>query len=205
VGRLVIQIEGIWWPDNVGDKWQHAFKHVMSAEWAIDRCKHHRVAVQAGGNIGLWPRIMARYFERVVTFEPDSISRECLMKNVPDNVSVEDMALGAEITRCSMLRKSLGTHRIGPGEDVAMTTIDSMKMRVLDLLQLDIEGYELFALEGAAETILRCKPLIQVELRDNMLARYGASSDIVRAWLETMDYFQVSAQAGSDFVFECAH
>ncbi len=205
MGRLVIQIYGIWFPDNVGDRWQHAFKHVESAKWGIMHCKHHRIAVQAGGNVGLWPRLMAQVFERVVTFEPDAISRECLTKNVPSNVSVEGMALGDTIARCGMLRKSLGTHRIVAGQDVAVTTIDSMKLPVLDLLQLDIEGYEWNALSGAVETIARCKPLIQVELRDNMLKRYGQSSASVRNWLGAAGYHQVSAQAGSDFVFQCAH
>ncbi len=106
---------------------------------------------------------------------------------------------------CGLSHKSLGSHRIIDGAEEVMTRLDFEKITDLDFLQLDIEGYELRALEGAAETIMRCKPLIQLELRDNMLARYGASSDIVRAWLETLDYFQVSAQAGSDFVFECAH
>lgn len=201
----MILIEGVWWPDDVGEKWHHSLRHVQSVEWAIKRCKQHRVAIQAGGNIGLWPRRLARSFEKVITFEPDAVSRECLEKNVPMNVVVQEMALGSAVRRCGMHHKSLGSHRVKDGDDVVMTNVDSMNLRTLDLLQFDIEGYELFALEGAAETILRCKPLIQVELRENMLNRYGTSSAAVRGWLETLDYFQVSSQPGSDYVFECAH
>jgi hypothetical protein len=31
------QIDGLWWPDDVGDRWQHALRHVASLEWAIAR------------------------------------------------------------------------------------------------------------------------------------------------------------------------
>ena len=68
----------------------------------------------------------------------------------------------------------------------------------------DVEGYEWHALKGAEDTIRRCKPMIQVELREGPLARHGSSSDCVRAWLKERGYRQVSKQPGSDFVFEAA-
>ena len=89
----MIAIEGLYWPDDVGTKWRHSLRHVRSLEWAIARCKRRRTAVQAGGNIGLWPRRLAHSFDRVITFEPDDISRECLACNVPSNVEVRAEAL----------------------------------------------------------------------------------------------------------------
>ncbi len=201
VGRLVIQIEGLWFPDDIGDRWRHAMKHVQSVEWAIARRKQRRVAVQAGGNVGLWPRRLAESFARVITFEPDEVSRACLRANVPESVDVWGMALGETPKWCGLSHKGLGSHRIMPGHDVPMTTVDSMKLLELDYLQLDIEGYEWHALQGAAETLERCKPLVQVELR-GFSEKYGKSNDDVRAFLNGFGYHQVSAQSGSDFVFE---
>jgi FkbM family methyltransferase len=68
------------------------------------------------------------------------------------------------------LRRRLGTEDIGqainydePNLMVRALTIDAMQFPRLDILKLDIEGMELEALEGAAETIDRCKPALIVE------------------------------------------
>jgi len=198
----MIQIEGIWWPDDVGDKWKHALMHVKSVEWAIARCKKFRTAVQAGGNVGLWPLRLSKAFDKVITFEPDAKSYAVLLRNTWEHVESWNAALGVAHTRCDVLRKSLGSHRVTEGSMVTMTTIDAQGREDLDFLQLDVEGYEWHALMGAHDTIARCKPLIQVELRDNLLSKYGKSADDIRLWLSGMGYRQVSAQQGSDFVFE---
>ena len=196
-------IEGLWWPDDVGEKWRHALMHVASIEWAIAHCRKRRTAVQAGGNVGLWPRRLADAFTRVMTFEPDVRSRDCLVRNVPGNVSVWDLALGAGPGLCGVAHKSLGGHRIVEGDSIAVTSVDALELDDLDLLQLDVEGYEWHALQGAIETIRRCRPLIQVELR-NFTNRYGHSDGEVRAFLAGLGYREVSRQQGSDVVFQGA-
>lgn len=196
----MIQIQGLWWPDDVQSKWIHAFKHVRSIEWAIARCAERRTVVQAGGNVGLWPRRLAKSFGRVITFEPDAVSRECLAVNVPANVEVRPEALGERCERAGLYRESLGSHHLIPGTSVDVVTIDSLELDDVDLIQLDIEGYEFHALAGAAETISRSKPIIQVELR-GFTERFGHSDREVRSMLHEMGYRLVSAQPGNDFVF----
>lgn len=199
----MIAIQGIYFPDDVGTKWKHSFKHVRSLEWAIAHCPRRRTALQAGGNIGLWPRRLAAVFQRVITFEPDAVSRACLEKNVPATVDVRAEALGDQIGACSVVRQSLGSHYVIGGRDVPMTTIDALDLRDLDFLQLDVEGYEWHALMGAHATIARCRPLIQVELR-NFTAQYGHSDDAVRRVLATLGYRETVQQPGNDVVFEVA-
>jgi FkbM family methyltransferase len=48
-------------------------------------------------------------------------------------------------------------------ERVELIAIDSLNLSRLDLLKLDIEGYEPFALEGARNTIINNRPYIWVE------------------------------------------
>lgn len=196
----MIQINGFWWPDDVGDKWRHTFKHLRSLEFALAACRQHRTAVQAGGNIGAWPRRMADVFDRVYTFEPDPISRACLARNVGSNVVVSSAALGVGEGVCAIQRESLGSHRVIDGDAVCVMTVDALHLTDVDLLQLDVEGYEWHALMGAAATILRCRPLIQVELR-GFTERYGHTDQDVRAFLATMGYAAVSEQPGHDVVF----
>lgn len=199
----MIGLHGIWWPDDVGEKWRHALNHLESIEVGLSECSSFRTAVQAGGNIGLWPRRLAKSFDRVYTFEPDAASRECLQRNVPANVIVSPDALGAEPGECRVQHKSLGSHRISTtdeGAAASLTTVDSLDLFDVDFLQLDIEGYELFALRGALETIKRSHPIIQVELR-GFTEKFGHTDDQVRELLAGLGYGQVKTAPGSDFIF----
>lgn len=198
----MIQINGLWWPDDVGDSWRHAMKHVQSLEYVLQRCRRKRTAIQAGGNVGVWPRrISLSGFERVVTFEPDAISRACLEQNVPPGVTVRPEALGATEGRCSMIRKGLGSHRVIDGDTIDVVTVDGLGYHDVDLLQLDLEGYEWHALAGAQLTLDRCRPMVQVELR-GMTVKYGSSDVEVFTLLRRRGYRMSAQQPGNDFVFE---
>jgi FkbM family methyltransferase len=196
------QIAGFFWPDDVGEKWRHSLKHVQALDWTLKRCKGRRTAVQAGGNMGLWPRRMAEAgFRRILTFEPDEKSRTCLEKNVPPHVEVFSCALGAEEGRCGIDHRSLGSHRVVEGASVHVLPLDHFGLSEVDLLQLDIEGYEWHALRGAAETIRRCRPLIQLELR-GFTEKYDVSDMAVRELLAGFGYQLVKELPGNDFVYE---
>jgi FkbM family methyltransferase len=199
------EINGLMWPDDVGTKWQHSLAHVKaSLEVSLSRCKAQkrtRTAVQAGGNIGLWPRRMADVFKTVITFEPDDVSFECLKANVPETVLAVKAALGEVPGVCGMSHKSLGSHKVTEGHTTVVTTVDALSLDDLDLLQLDVEGSEGAALRGAEQTLARCKPVLHIELRDlNPLEPTVA----VVAWLKARGYQQVATAQGSDVIFEAA-
>ena len=195
-------IGGFWWPDDVGEKWRHSLRHMQALDWTLARCRGRAVAVQAGGNIGLWPRRMKEAgFRRVLSFEPDHESRFCLERNAP-GVEVFSCALGAALGLCDIKHRSLGSHNVVEGgTSVTIVTLDSFALQALDLLQLDVEGYEWHALSGAAETIKRCRPLIHLELRD-FAQKYGHSDSAIRKLLRNFGYREVKALPGNDFVFE---
>ncbi len=196
----MIQYQGVWFPDDVGTKYQHAFKHLKSLEGSLRACTQSRTAVQAGGNIGLWPKRMAQQFAVVHTFEPEPISRACLMANVPANVLVHPTALGDADGQCSIVRQSLGSHQIRPGSGVTVTRLDGLCLDDVDLLQLDVEGYEWHALKGAEQTIDRCRPVIHLELR-GFTEHYGRTDAQVRQLLSGWGYREHSQQPGNDVVF----
>lgn len=194
------EIAGIWWPDDVGEKWHHSLQHVHSLDFALAHCGNYRTAVQAGGNIGLWPLALSKRFQRVLTFEPDDESRACLERNVPKHVEVHMEALGDYFGKCAIRHKSLGSHRVVNGLSVDVVPLDSFNLSGVDLLQLDVEGYEWNALMGAEWTVKTNRPLIQVELRD-FSEKYGHSTAAIRELLTAWRYREVSQQPGSDFVF----
>ena len=68
------------------------------------------------------------------------------------------------------LKRRAGTENIGQAIDydkpslrVRLMKLDSLQKERVDLIKLDVEGMEMEALAGAAETIKRCKPILIVE------------------------------------------
>lgn len=170
-----------------------------------------RVAVQAGGNCGLMVRPLVEAFDMVITFEPDPLNFVCLQANVPDAISV-NACLGASLANVGMLaspdncgmRRVMTDAEMGGREGAAVVmTIDNAVAIWADdcpsLLMLDVEGYELHALRGAAETIARCKPVIVVELI-GQAAVYGISDEEIVGWLGERGYV-CKAQVMRDCVF----
>ncbi len=121
---------------------------------------------------------------RVYAFEPNPESYRCaamtVVLNDLDNVELVGAGLGAQPSRADLLlTQPDGTYRGGSSRflkasdppmdgttvEVPITTVDAMVPadRQVSVLQLDLEGYEQPALDGAMETIRRCRPLIVLE------------------------------------------
>lgn len=137
------------------------------------------VAVQAGGNLGLWPKRLAEEFGTVHTFELDPETCRMLRANAPEsNIIVHEAALGANnkpvalshARRDGRRHPHEGTHHVsGPGT-LPCYALDSLSLPVCDLLCVDVEGWEFHVLEGAVETLARCKPVVTLEFNDNVAA-----------------------------------
>jgi FkbM family methyltransferase len=163
---------------------------------AIKLTKKRRVAVQAGGNLGIWPKRLAESFARVLTFEPDPITFSLLATNAPErNIERHHAALGNIRTTVGISRVRLdgkpnaheGTsHVVGDGE-IPMHRVDDYSLAACDLIYLDVEGYELDALRGAEKTIRRCRPVIAVELNRNA-ALVGSSCEATRRFILSRGY-----------------
>lgn len=194
------------WPaDTAEHQKQHALRHVKALDFTIGLCKRKRTAIQAGGNIGLWPLRLAKEFQTVVTFEPEPVSRACLEMNVAGvtNIYVRKEALGEAEGTCAMERRSLGSHLVRRGDSIDIVPLDKFEFQSVDLLQLDIEGYELRALNGAIEMIKRCRPILHIEMRD-LATEYGSSDSEVAAFIAALKYERVPMKPGPDQVFRYA-
>lgn len=153
--------------------------------------------IQAGGNLGIFPKKLAEEFSVVYAFEPHPMLFSAMSQNAPEpNIRKIRAALGANnkpVRMACKRRDKSGrpvheglTHVAGPGTIPCMR-IDDLKLPVCDLIYLDIEGYEYFALQGAAETIARCRPVIGVEVNRN-IAFTGHTADELRTLILSAGY-----------------
>lgn len=155
------------WPSyTTPNEKPYALRHVQLLEITLQFCNQKRTAVQAGGSIGYWPARLADDFERVITFEPEAEMYQCLKKNLAHrkNVEVRPEALGVATQKYGIQRSGFGSHFLTPGTEIDLIRLDDLNLTGVDLIQLDIEGHESQALEGAEETVDRCRPIIQVEI-----------------------------------------
>lgn len=165
-----IEGEGNWmWPAPDDGAWKGP-----SEEWVtshrdgyIEFCRGREVVVQAGGNCGLYPKLFAKYFKRVYTFEPDALNFHCLVNNCQeDNIIKINAALGDTNKLVGInngCKVNTGAYTINEKGYIPTFTIDQLALDACDLIQLDIEGYEVFAIKGALETIRKFKPVISME------------------------------------------
>ena len=120
---------------------------------------------------------------RVYAFEPNSENYRCaqitVLLNGLDNVVLAHAGLDARSGDGAIAIRSadgvaLGgiSHLVGPAdaapgttESVALTSIDEIVPpdRRVGVVQLDVEGHEQAALEGALATITRCRPMLVLE------------------------------------------
>ena len=130
----------------------------------------NRGVFQAGGHCGLYPYLFTEYFDMVFTCEPNDISFYCLANNCQGkNIVKLNVALGKKVGRvesvCSSPNNTGMNKTVGADGThyVPMITIDSLELNDIDLIQLDVEGFEYDALLGARKTIKRNKPVMIIE------------------------------------------
>lgn len=135
-------------------------------------CNKRSVALTAGANSGLYAKHLAALFETVLAFEPDPVWFDCLMYNAPENnITKCQIALGREFSWINIKNnpdapcagENECANRVDGTGGIQQIPIDSLNID-LDLIILDVEGYEGFVLQGAEQTIKRSKPVIVVEL-----------------------------------------
>lgn len=174
-----------YWPVN--DDWCHKVIHdeLPDLDKAIALTKGRKVAVQAGGNVGVWASHLAKQFETVETAEPDALNYACLVSNVPSNVHHRQAGFGEADKRIGMVTVdgNAGAHFLAGNGAISVITIDGLDLPACDLLCLDIEGYEPLALRGAEQTIRKFKPVIMFEEKGLSERYYGIKRDTAEQWV----------------------
>lgn len=167
-------IKGWYWPTVdvqtwtfIRSDWEESH-HAVLTKLFSEQGRQTRTAVQAGGNCGMYPRLLAQMFESVYTFEPDPLNFFTLNLNCSvDNIYKIQAALGSKSGNVSMIHRTMsnvGMHMVDQQTGkIPMITLDSMHFEFVDLLWLDIEEFEGQALLGAEQTIRKHNPVILCE------------------------------------------
>lgn len=186
----------------VENEWKHKGKEVVSL------CTNRDTVVQAGGNIGIFPYYLSDYFNKVITFEPILGNYNCLLHNLEgkNNIITFNLGLGDKEEEAGIKynpEDNCGAISLGAGSGIHVCTLDSLKLESLDLLWLDIEGYEAKALLGAKNTIEKFSPILVLENK-GLIPGFGGTlqgSNEFRAWVEDTFNYRLYKRLMRDDIF----
>jgi len=192
------------YPNWVPSKWMTDIRPdpYIKAPKVVDvAMQHHkglrRLVVQAGGHVGIWPAKLSDYFECVVSFEPVLENYIACVHNIQaSNVLMVPGCLGfsSSLVRVTNSEGFGGSAKIWDGENTfasCSTPISGLPEWIqsqIDALFLDVEGYELEILNGAAHILEANHPIIVVEEKEKYL-KTGKSGETAQ-FLQRFGYKQ---------------
>ncbi|HEY9487330.1 MAG TPA: FkbM family methyltransferase, partial [Chryseosolibacter sp.] len=168
-----------------------------------------------GANIGFLTLQFANRCKKgiVYAFEPDSETFYKLTQNVNlnkfGNIQLFHTAIGSKSGTGELYRmyeSNPGANRILSqkpavsvrSETVRITTLDEYDskgcFKTVDLIKIDVEGFELFVLEGARNLILQRRPILFIELVDQNLKLQSCSGQSVIDYLAELNYLIFDAK-----------
>jgi FkbM family methyltransferase len=155
---------------------------------ALSFVRKWRNAIDVGGHIATWSVDLAKKFNKVIAFEPHEVHRNCYVWNMKnrglDNYELYPYCLGKEegwvsLTQDDECSGNISIDPLKKDGDHELRTLDSFKFDDIDFIKVDVEGSELYVLQGSKETIIKCKPIIVIEQKAHAekfgLKRYAAS------------------------------
>ena len=154
--------------------------------------------------MGFWSNWLAHHFAEVEAFEPQPILQECLRANVAAaNLRLHPAALGnrdGAVAGAFDPRNTGMSHVVDdPRGEIRLARLDDYAFAGVDFIKLDAEGYELFVLEGALDTLRRNRPLLLVE-QTEWNARYGLAPGAAVAFLESLGARVIARMSKTDYL-----
>jgi len=201
----MIILKNNWWvPSTDTQCLNSVLRDVTTIDNFFPYVKNKKVCIQAGGNFGIWPKKLSEMFDTVYTFEPENENWDALQKNLigVKNIISKKCALGSSFGTVSVdvvQPSNAGAHQIKEGGDVEKITIDSLNLKDVGLIQLDIEGSEHDAILGATKTLKENSPVVVLELK-GLGKRYGHTDQDTVKLLEDLGYKHVKT-VKRDWIF----
>lgn len=212
------QTHGFWFPDydtHFPRLLTKSLKNdgVARYQWrardtAVAACEQKRICIDIGANVGLWSCDLVKHFDQVIAFEPVQEFIDCFEKNViATNYTMHRMALGRtesfinmNIVQGNTGHSHINKESFGQGT-IPLKTLDSFNFTNVDMIKIDVEGFEEEILAGAMETIKLNKPILVIEqqkheYQDDMIDTPAIK--ILQSW-----GYNVLTQISKDWVLKC--
>ena len=164
-------------------------------------CPRDKDAIDVGANDGSYVHYLRRHARKVIAFEPMPSLADALRAKFRHDVEIRSIALsdragtvelhmpvvdGVTVTGCSTVSPTASaTYPDHRAIEVPMATLDSSYEGDVGFIKIDVEGHEQAVLDGARQTVRRCRPRMLVEI-DERLSPGGVAR--AKAYFKDLDY-----------------
>lgn len=189
------KVNGFWVPGNdihindwkAGKPFTQNKCLVKFLEYCKSQNKKFRTVVDVGAWCGTWAKALEPFAKKVIAFEPDRIHFECLQKNCTINCDCRNEAVGSANKNVSLTEDDFTqAKRVDSDGNIRMVTLDSFGYENIDMIKIDVEGYEMEVLKGAEKTLQDIQYLM-IELNNNT-KKYGSSNNEVEKYIKNLGF-----------------
>ena len=174
------------------------------------------LAIDAGAYVGFHSCFLARYFGKVVSFEPQPLIFRMLATNLllnsHENVEIHNSALydrecfmrvadqakqeipvvltDQRVDYSALPNAGALTFEVSERSPQAVKAypLDSMNLEKVKFIKIDTQGSDLKVLLGARETIRRCRPVVVFEYETQLSEAHQSSKADYETFFEEMGY-----------------
>jgi FkbM family methyltransferase len=176
---------------------------IRNWEFAKTLCNPNGVALDIGASIGMNAVNYSTYFDSVEAFEPDPDVYNCMLETLAanniDNVVTHPIAASnrsetnilvkfPRATFANTLKPAAYVGRTRPQLSIRCEPIDDYEFENVRFIKIDVEGWEMSVVEGCENTILRCDPVVQIEIKPLMLKRNNTNPMAIWQWFSQRGY-----------------
>lgn len=160
--------------------------------------------VDIGSNIGTFAISHAKYFDKVLAYEPQIDNYNLLIQNVSENNITNIIT-----TNCAILDKegffSIKNHDSSPGIHPGTYYIDfdldgdipcknlnnelyKHNIECVDFIKMDTEGSEYFILKSIRDILIKDKPILCIEINSCSVKNYEITENQILSFLTNLNY-----------------
>ena len=189
------KVNGFWVPSNdihleewkVGQPFTQNKCLLKFLDYCQTQNKKFKTVIDIGAWCGTWAKAMEPFAKKVIAFEPDKVHFACLERNCTINCDPRQEAVGSENKHVSLTEDDFTqSKRVEKEGDIRMVTLDSLAYENVDMIMIDVEGYEMEVLKGANNTLADTQYLM-IELNNNT-KKYGSSNIDVEKHIKSLGF-----------------
>jgi len=161
-------------------------REVKATRYLAHILNYNMTVIDIGANIGYYALQEAKVCKQVYAIEPAPDNYERLVENIKlnnySNINTHNVAIGDKSGSIQFkLSPAPNWHRVAIGTDNNTITIPIMTLdelignKTVDLVRMDVEGYELNILKGMTKTIKKNSLWLFIETHKQLIKEFGGS------------------------------
>jgi FkbM family methyltransferase len=197
---------------KLGKLWEPHFKPVIDLF-----INPGDTVIDCGANFGYNSVLMGKRLNNdglLIAFEPQRIIHQQLngnliLNNIYNSISYQ-VALGSESNTITMRPVdyelpwvNIGDTSVGDGgEEVSIYKLDDFEFGKVNFIKMDVQGYELFTLEGAKELLKKFQPNLFIEIESHQLIKFGIAESKLVEYIKSFGYrmFKINNEYPCDHI-----